>query len=198
MIIANLLGILTLLYLFWKILKADYHHEKIFNLAFLIIISIFFVSAINFYFPNNFWLWSDLTAATVVFLITIKRQKMKFFETFDAMIISLLPWIGFVYLSDAISKSSLTSFLAFWMTLVCIFIYFFTSSNYRSFIWYKSGRVGFAGVVTAVIYFLIRFVISFFYPNIISMSGKFEVYLSLSAALLFGVLLYNLFRKNDK
>lgn len=197
MLIANTLGIFTLFYLLWKTLKEDYHYEKIFNLSFLTFFGFIFGLLVTSYISKNYWFWISSISIFIGFYIAIKRQKMKFFESFEGLIIGSLFWIGFVYLSDAITSQSLASFLAFWVCSICIFIFFFFKSFYRSFTWYKSGRVGFAGVAIAAIFFIIRSVVSLFFSDIFSFSGKYEIYLSGSVALILFLLLYSLSRPRE-
>lgn len=197
MVIANILGISFLFFLLWRLLKEDYHYEKIFNLGFLILPFYLVGLLITSYILKDFWFWIILVCISLGFIIIIKKQKMKFFEVFEAIVIGLLPWISIIFLSDSIDNSSLSSFLAFWMSLVCILLFFFLKSYYRNFTWYKSGMVGFAGLSTAAIFFLIRAISSLFFNNVISFAGKFEVYLSLTVAFFLFLLLYKLSRSNE-
>ncbi len=192
MVIANIFGILIFLFLFWRTLKDDYHFEKIFNLGFLTILSVLLSLLLNSFFPLNYWFWIVLISASITMLISAKRTRMKLFEIIEAFSISALPWLSFYFLEDSIKKSSLSSFLAFWTTLICIFIYFLIKSYYRSFTWYKSGRVGISGILTLLIFFLFRVVTSLFFPQVISFAGKIEPYLSGSTSLLLIFLMYNL------
>lgn len=156
MLIANVLGIFILLFLLWRTLKEDYSFEKIFNLGFLILIGYFISLVLSKYVVSNMWFWIILLGIIAGFTVGILKQKMKFFESFEALIVGLLSWVSFVFLSDSINKFSLISFLAFWISFVCIFIFYFLTSHYRSYSWYKSGKVGFAGVITAILFFIFR------------------------------------------
>lgn len=197
MIIANILGIFILFYFLWNKLKDDYQYEKIFNLAFLTLFGFLIGFIASKYLNKEYWFWFDLAGSLTGFTIGIKKQKMKFFESFEGLVIGTLPWVSLVFLSDSVKNSSLSSFLAFWMTLICIFIFFFMASHYRSFTWYKSGRVGFAGILTAQVFFIFRIVASIFYPNVVSLVGKFEIYLSSAVVLILFLLLYSLFRESE-
>lgn len=197
MVIANILGIFILFYFFWKRLKDDYQYEKIFNLAFIVLFGYLIGYFTSRYLDQNFWFWIQLAGIMLGFTFGIKRLKMKFFETFEALVIGTLPWVSMVFLSDSINKSSLSSFLAFWVTSICIFVFFFVSARYRTFTWYKSGRVGFAGLVALQLFFVFRLVASIFFQNVISLSGKFEVYLSASVLLIVFLLIYSLSRSDE-
>lgn len=192
MIIANLLGISSLLYVFWKRLKDDYHYEKIFNLVFLIVFSFIISGAVLSFIPNIFSFWIVLVAMFLGFYIGIRRQRMSFFESFDSFVIGCLPWLGILYLFDTTKNSSLSSFIGFWFILICMFVYFYINATYKTFNWYKSGRVGIAGIVTAILFFVLRAISSVFMPNMVHTAGNYEIYLSASGALLLSILLYNL------
>lgn len=196
MLIANIFGITLFFFLLWKRLKDDYHYEKIFNLSFIVFFGIVIGYFISKYFPI-YWFWIQIGLVSLSFGVSIARQKMKFFESLDSLIIGLLPWLSFTFLIDAIAKSSLSSFLIFWVGLIFISLFFFLDSHYRKFAWYKSGRVGFAGVLTAGLFFLSRVVLYLIYPQTISFVPNFEIYLSGTFAFAFFLLLYRLSVSND-
>lgn len=197
MVIANILGIFILFYFLWSKLKDDYQYEKIFNLAFFILFGFALGSIASKYVFSGYWFWMDLIGILLGFIIGTKKQKMKFFESFEGLVIGLLPWVSLIFLSDSIKNSSLTSFLAFWVTLICIFIFFFVASHYRSFTWYKSGRVGFAGTLTALLFFIFRIIASIFSKSVVSLSGSLEIYISSSIVLILFLLIYSLSRATE-
>lgn len=193
MIIANTFGILFFLFLIWRALKEDYHYEKIFNLGFSGLIAVLVAFIISSFIDGVIEFWIYVIFAVLIFLFSVRKQKMKFFECFEAYFIGFLPWITFLFLSDSVKYSSLSSFLSFWLALFSLFIYFFCKANYRSFTWYKSGRVGFAGVTSLIVFFVLRSVL-----NIVFFGVALDIFLSISASLLLFILMYNLFSKNGK
>lgn len=197
MIIANIFGILLLFFFLWKRLKDDYHYEKIFNLAFLILFGLLIGFFLSISFAPKFWFWIELLSVSIFFFISIKRQRIKFFESLDGLIIGLLPLLAVNYLVDAVNKSSLSSFLAFWTVLISIFAFFFLDAQYRRFSWYKSGRVGFAGVATVILFFLIRIALYLIYPQTLSFVTPYDLYLSSTFAFSFFLVLYSLSRSKE-
>lgn len=193
MLIANILGLTLFFFFLWKRLKDDYHYEKIFNFGFLILLGTIIGYFVSNYIFKEYWFWIQLLITACLFMFNIIRQKMKFFESFEALIIGSLPWIGLVFLTDSVGRSSLSSFLLFWITLICVFFFFLLDSQYRKFTWYKSGRVGFAGVVTGFVFFVSRIVLYLIYPKTISFVPNFEIYFSSTFALVFFLLTYKLF-----
>ena len=194
MVIANILGILIFLFLLWKKLKEDYSYERIFNLATLILIGLLVGFLISKKVLPEFWFFLELIGVGIGFVIGVIKFKLNFFETFEGVVIGFLPLLTLFFLSDSIKNSSLSSFLAFWLSLICIFLFFLVDTYYRSFSWYKSGRVGFSGVFIAGLFFLIRALISIFFPDVISLSGNFEGYISGTLAFILFLLLFNLSR----
>ena len=183
MLIANIFGIFILLFLLWKILKDDYSYEKIFNLGFLMILGFVIGLVISKYLAKDYWFWIYLLGLTSGFMFAILKQKMKFFDSFEGFVVGSLSWVSLVFLSDAITKSSLSSFVSFWVSLLCIFLFFFLNTVYKSFTWYKSGKVGFSGVVTAIVFFIICAILGH------------EPFLSLTVAFFLFLLLYSLAKK---
>jgi hypothetical protein len=196
-VIANFFGIFVFLFFLWKRLKEDYHYEKIFNLATATLAGLFIGLLISKYFLPVYWFWIGIVCMFIGFGVARYRLKIRFFESLEAIIIGLIPWLSLIYLLDAINNSSLASFLAFWIGSICIFVFFFLDSQYRSFSWYKSGRVGFAGVLTAAIFFTLRLIVSIFFKDVISLVNGIEVYLSATVAFGFFLLLYNLGRTKE-
>lgn len=194
MIISNIFGILIFLFLIWKRLKEDYSFEKIFNFGALILIGLLVGFLVSKKILPSYWFFIELIGIAIGFTIGILKLKLKFYESFESVIIGLFPLLTLFFLTDSIKNSSLYSFLAFWLSLICIFLFFLVDSYYRSFSWYKSGRVGFSGLLIAGVFFLIRSLISLFFPNVISLSGAFEIYISGTVAFAFFLLLFNLSR----
>src|SRR3989339_632177 len=140
MVIANILGILIFLFLLWKKLKEDYSYERIFNLATLILIGLLVGFLISKKVLPEFCFFLELIGVGIGFVIGVIKFKLNFFETFEGVVIGFLPLLTLFFLSDSIKNSSLSSFLAFWLSLICIFLFFLVDTYYRSFSWYKSGR----------------------------------------------------------
>lgn len=193
MLIANLLGFLLFFFLFWKRLKEDYHYEKIFNLGFVVIFGLITGLIISRFIFQSYWYWISTISILVFYFIYISRQKIKFFESFEVLIISFLPWVSLFFLTDSVQKSSLSSFLLFWVTLIAIFIFFLVNSQYRKFTWYKSGRVGLAGLSACLFYYISRIIIFLIYPQSTSLVPLYEIYFSSTFTLVIFLLTYKLF-----
>jgi hypothetical protein len=193
-VIANILGFFLFLYLYWKRLKEDYPAEKIFNSGFILSISVFLGMFISKIFPNIYWFWIIVFIILIFEAINVFKLKIKFFESLDALIISLLPWLSLFYLSHSIQDSNLSSFIAFWFCLFLIFLFFLFNNFYRTFNWYKSGKVGFSGLSVCVIFFGTRSISSIFMKNLVSFAGYYEPFISATFFVFSFLLLFRLSR----
>ncbi|HLD91899.1 MAG TPA: hypothetical protein VI795_00735 [Patescibacteria group bacterium] len=193
-VIANILGISFFLYLYWKRLKEDYPAEKIFDSGFIILFGIFLGIVISKIYPNIYWYWIIILNILIFEAFNIFKLKIKLFESLDTLVISLLPWLSLFYLSYSIKNSDLLSFLAFWVCLLLIFLFFLFNNFYRTFNWYKSGKVGFSGLAVAGIFFGIRSIFSLFTKNLISFAGDYEPYISGTFFVIAFLLLFRLSR----
>lgn len=188
MVIANFIGILLFLFLLWKRLKEDYHYERIFNFGFFSLLGLTIFSLISNSFLTEFKFWLQFLGLILGFGISIYFQRIKFYESFDALVVAVLPWLSLSYLVSAIKNSNLVYFIAFWACLFLVFVYFFLDSQYRKFIWYRSGRVGFSGLVVAGLFFVMKS----FDPYI-----GYGLYISGAFAFLFFLLLFILSRNKE-
>lgn len=192
MIIANVLGIFAFLFFLWSRLKEDYHFEKTFTLATYVLGGLFISYFIAKQFFPEFWFWIETIGIIIGFVVGVMAQKIRVYESFEGLLVGFLIWLSLVFMADSIVNSSLTSFLAFWVSLFCVILFFFLDSHYRRFSWYKSGRVGFSGLVTAGVFFLIRSVVALFNISVISLVGGLEGILSGVLSFVSFLLLFNL------
>jgi len=130
-------------------------------------------------------------------LMMIFKFKLRFYETFEALILSGMPLISLMFFKDSMNGSSLNSFLAFVGSLILIFLSYWFDVNYRNFVWYKSGKIGFAGLTTAALFFLARTVIAINGLTMISFVGKIEAIISGAVVLVCIGLLINLGKEKE-
>jgi hypothetical protein len=194
-ILTNILGILVFLFVFWKRLREDYSSEIIFNTAFNILAGILIGFLVSFKFLPSASFWFIFIGASLGLGFAILRLKVRFYETFEALIISAFPWISFLFLLDSVVHSSFSSFLAFVAILVFVFISYYLDTHYKNFTWYKSGKIGFAGLLTLSLFFIVRSILAIFTIHMLSFVGlKVEAIVSGAAAFICFVLLFNLGR----
>ncbi|HJY98382.1 MAG TPA: hypothetical protein VJ227_01570 [Patescibacteria group bacterium] len=195
-LLALIPGILVFLFVFWKRLNEDYAAEVIFRSAILILLGVAIGWGISERFYKEAFLWLSFFGAMGGLGIASYRHRIKFYESFEAMIVAALPWISFLFLKDSVVSSSLSSFIAFLSLLIIVFIAFFFDQRYKDFAWYKSGKIGFTGLATLTIIFLTRLVIAILQIPVISFLGRFEAVASGVAAFISLILLINLGRQS--
>ena len=191
----TILGILIFLFLFWKRLKEDYVSGQIFNAAFYMLLGIFLGKILATKFFPDWWFWASFFGALVGVFAGVARFKLRILETFEAATLGLLPWIGLVFLREAIKTSSPNSFFASLVIFGLILLFFFFDSRYKKFTWYKSGRIGFSGLMVVGIFFLTRAAIAPIVPDVISFAGKYEAFFSGIFAFTSFLLVFNLARR---
>jgi len=177
-ILTNTLGILVFLFILWMRLKEDFASEIIFKLGFNTLIGICLGVLISNKFLRPYFLWFGFMGGLIGMLTTVLKFKSKFFEIFEAFIVSVLPWMGFVFLNDSVMHYSLSSFLGFIAILVLIFVSYYLSAHYKNFNWYKSGKIGFTGITILGLIFIIRFMLAIFGISVLSFVSNFEAVIS--------------------
>ncbi len=191
----NVLGIFIFLFVFWKRLREDYSSEIIFKTAFYILIGILIGFLLSLKFLPVAFFWFTFVGALLGLGFAIWRLRVRFYETFEALTISSFPWLSFVFLLDSVVNASLVSFLAFVAILVFVFISYYLDTHYKTFTWYKSGKIGFAGLLTLSFFFIVRSVLAIFTVNMLSFVVlRVEAVISGAAAFICFVLLFNLGR----
>jgi hypothetical protein len=190
----SLVGILTFLFLFWKKLKDDYVASFIFSTAFLIIFGIVIGSVVSAKFFPLWWFWLSLLGASLGFTLGIVKFKIRFYEAFEAAVVSLLLWLALFFLGDAVQNSSPFSLAISLFTWALIVLSYFLARTYKNFTWYRSGRLGFTGLAIAGLFFLIRATIALYLPFMLSFVGIGEVFISGILAFITFLILFNLSR----
>lgn len=196
-IFVPIIGVLIFLFLFWKRLKEDYAAEIIFKSAFYILAGILIGWTVSFKLLPQAFLWTSFLGAILGLSLAVRTFKVRYYETLEALVIGSLPWVSLIFLKDSVLTSSLSSFAAFLITLVIIFLYYYFDQHYKSFSWYKSGKIGFSGLATLAIIFLIRAAISISQIPVISFLSKYEAVASGAAAFVSFLLIFNLGRKKE-
>lgn len=187
-------GFLVFTFLVWRRLKEDYSQEQIFGLGFLTVFGL----ALGYFLAKNlapnFWLWGEIVGILLGFVLAIFKFRLRFYETFEAIILGFLAWFGLFWLVVFLKTPAITSFLATLLVLCLLVLFGLLEANYKDFSWYRSGRIGFSGLTVAAIFFLARAAIASFSPAFLSFAGKSEVFISGSVSFIIFLLVYNLAR----
>lgn len=193
-ITTGLAGVLIFLFIFWKRLKEDYSSEIIFRSGGFVILGILLGGLIALKFFPGAFLWSELLGSLAGLGLAVYKFRIRFYESFEAVVVASLPWISFLFLKDSVTTSSFTSFMGFLSTLIIIFIYYFLDLHYKNFTWYKSGKIGFSGLAALSLIFITRAAIAIFTTGVLSFLDKYEAIVSGAAAFICFLLIFNLGR----
>jgi hypothetical protein len=204
LLLFSTIGIISFLFIFWRKLKEDYLQVQIFSSGLLVVffsttgalISLFLIEprlpGLLIFTPHGLWFWTSFIAYILSLFYISKKYKMKIIETFNASFVGMLIWLALVYLSQFISKGDVKILALFALTLTIILIFKILDSRYRYFSWYKSGKVGFASLAVAGLFFLARAAVAIFFPSMLSLVGRVDVIISAVFAFLFFFSVYNL------
>lgn len=190
----NLIGLFIFLFLFWKRLKEDYLPNQIFSTFFYILFFMLLTYFLSSSFLSSWWFWLTYAGFVAGLIIGIIRFKLKFFETYEAAFLGFLISFSLYLLGDSIRNLNIVSFIGFVIVIILVGLFQFIDMSYKNISWYKSGKVGFTGLVLTILLFLVRAIVYLFYPNVLSILPNLEIYFSLVSALIFLVLTYNLSR----
>lgn len=185
-------GILVFLFLFWKRLREDYASEFIFSTGFLTILAMFAILYIGNRFYQEWWFWFSLLGVTIGLSAGVLLFKLRIFEVVEAATMGLLPWFALTFMADSIRFSSLLSLGGTLVALSFFVLLLFFNAHYKSFSWYRSGRVGFSGLTTLGLFFLMRASVAITFPHVLSFVGKADSLVSAVFAFICFLGVYNL------
>jgi len=170
--IIRVVGIIVFLYLFWRNLKDDYESPKVITLSWLTLLGFLVVGRIG-YGLIHFGVWKNFSEWISVWnvpgmsyigsclglfltsLIYVKKQGWKFFAFMEDSLSAFLVLIGFLLADELVrTKFELINLIYLGIVILAYFLYRFFKGRYRSFVWYKSGKKGFAFLVTTFLIFL--------------------------------------------
>ncbi len=177
-------SLVLFLFFFWRRLRDDFDSHIIFRSGFLMVLGfalgqISFVTLVPKLFPasnifsyTGLWFWGSFLGLGSGFIISQRLYKLPLYEALEAAI------VGFLFASPLITHEWIFS------TIILVIFYIF-KSRYKSFRWYKSGKVGFAGLATMGVFFLSRSFLAFIGSSMLVFTGIGKVEVVLCAALAF-------------
>lgn len=197
------LGALFFLFIYWRKMREEYPVKLIFSNAFSILFSVIIGTIVGFLITDSIpetrifdkeglWFWGAVLGFIISFIFYNFKNKFEFFENLETTGIGLLVWLGFISLAYGLSNLRLDAFISAILIAVLLLVYKVLASKYKTFSWYKSGRVGFAGITTLALFFLIRSGIAIYGGSMLSFAGRIEVILSSVISFLLFFAVYNL------
>ncbi|MBX4205879.1 hypothetical protein KW795_01645 [Candidatus Microgenomates bacterium] len=207
-ILLTIVGVYCFLFFFWNRLKEDYTSHQIFSVGFLSLIGI-----LSFYLITRFLILSHveipgiqesgilfylgLIGGLIGFIVGLFKFSLRFFESFEALIVGYLYLALAVFVADTFISLSIPSLIGSTVVSLLITFFYFLETKYKNFTWYRSGKVGFSGLATIGFFFLIRAIVALKFSSVLTFLGRFESLIAaiLTFLLFFGV--YNLSARKD-
>ena len=172
--ILRIIGIILFAYLTWRNLRYNYEEDKIVTYSWISLLS-FFIGGRITYGLVNFGIWNDswlswfsvwnkpgmdyIGGFLVLMLINFVFSKInswKFIPFFEDGLINSLILFLFLLTDELIrSKFDLKVGIYLLFLVLMILLVNLAKKKYRSLVWYKSGKKGFAFLITGFFAFLI-------------------------------------------
>lgn len=203
-LIIDFLGLVLAAYVFWKRLKDDFPSEGIFSLSLIILIMGLLLGRLIYIFSNferfglDYVSWFSLEKApgfslsgiflTGIFTLGLYSLKRKWdiWLVADSFLLPFLITVLVFSLSDLVLKITLARLAVVLLIFLDLLIVRRVGKNYRSFPWYKSGKVGFLACFSTIAFFGPILVLDIFLK-----SGLYsEEYLNGLVIVLAAILLY--------
>lgn len=183
-------------FFFWRRLKEDYVSKPVFNAMFLTLIATIVLSQIaRLTEQQNMWFWGGYLGFFLSVVFFSRNYKFKIFELYEAAGRSMIFLIIAIGLADYLSHQHAESLavVAFCTALFGLFIAI--DANYRKFTWYRSGRVGVAGLITFGVFFAARAIVAASGFDILSILGRIDFIFSGIVAFMHFFFVYHLSQK---
>lgn len=165
--IVRVLGIILFVYLTWRNLKDSYDEDKIVNYSWIALLAFFVVGRVT-YGLVNFGVWNDswmswfsvwdkpgmnyiggFLALILTNFIFSRVNNWKFVPFCEDGLVNTLIFLTFL-MADEFMRSSFDLKIGVYLlsSILMIFLAKLAKKKYRSLVWYKSGKKGFAFLVT--------------------------------------------------
>ena len=196
--IFRVLGIVLFLYLLWRNLRDNYDDQKIISFSWLALLG-FLVFGRLFYGLIHWGIWNDdlvdwvlvgskpgtsyiggYLGIVLVSWLFARKQQWKFLNFMEDLARPFLVMSGFFMLDELLRSKFSWEPVLFLLLIVLIFpLFVWVSSKYRSFVWYKSGKKGFALLSLNFLFFMsIGGVLILFKDNIVNIVLSLVISLS--------------------
>lgn len=171
----GLSGLFFSSFVLWRKLKEDYRNENIFKFTLIVLLGGIIGFWLGLHWASYFVFWTIAAGAILGGIYSIKKFGFKFFEVIDAAAIAGFWFFLFYYLGNIVGSLGfqanwfLRNFILigeFLLVAIFIVVYRYLSRNYRRFYWYPSGKIGFAGLLSVSLYFLLRGMLIVLYKGV--------------------------------
>jgi hypothetical protein len=161
---------------FWKGLKDDYISSQIFSVSITVIFTFTGAVIISNYF-KEYRFWILFFALILGYIIGSYKNAIKIYDGYDSFVVSVL--ISGLLSSVILFYSASLPEIIFYISLAAsLLVYFLVHKQYKSFIWYRSGKRGFSGLFITGLFFLIRSAVSLVKPELTIMVTTYDIFIS--------------------
>jgi len=174
LILSAVVGSVVFLFIFWSKLKDDYIANQIFSVAFISIFLSLILGISSLFIFKQYWFWLMILGFSLGLALGILKFKLKAYETVNGAVGGLILFFTIFISTISILEKDWLSLGHATILLMAFMIYVFIEKNYKLLIWHKSGRIGISGLLSMAVYFLIRTIIAFIFPDMISFVGSFD------------------------
>lgn len=190
-IIFSIISSLVFLFFFWRKLKEDYTQNQLFSVAFYSLFGILVFSLIGSYLAPEWVFWLSMLGSFIGFIIGVGKYHFRFLEALEAWVLGNLWIILALYIYEFIIRFNFSEAVGVLFLIFIIFLFLMLDKHYKKFTWYKSGRVGFTGLMILGLVFLARCLIAIVLPGMLFFVGKADAILSGSIAFISFLTLFN-------
>lgn len=183
---------LGLAFVLWRKLKEDYQEDLIFSLTIILVGTLLLASKIFGTYLPDFSFWGIVVSLIFITFYSLKKLGFKFFESIDALSIGGL-WFLFFLGADWLLKIRVfapAAVLNIVVISLSLLSYKFFSGRYRRFFWYPSGKVGFPGLASLAIFFLLYGAVAFYSWPVLSFPWMVNIGASVILFLILATILY--------
>lgn len=207
------IAIIFFLFSYWKNLKDDHTSETIFSSGFILLCSAIAVAMLiqllgkgivptRIFSPRGLWFWGGAAGFLGAMFFIARKHSIRFFELFESATVSMLLGLLVISIIELLEARTPATIAVSVILFLLVLFYHFLRRNYKSFSWYKSGRVGFASLATISLFFFTKAISAiFFYAPMVSFGrgkgyslfiGRVDAIISTAAAFFLIVCIYNL------
>lgn len=195
-----LAGLFLAWFCFWKLVKDDYENEGIFSLGLIIILGgILGFILLRLIFPSES-LPGLLFFGLIFGFLRARRLKMKIFEILEGLVPAFFIFLLFFLILQTFSLANYFKIgLELGLIILALAGFFLVHRSFRQFLWYPSGKVGFASLASVAAYFFSRSAIELLLPNMLFLfSRSTSIFGGVAIGLISLILIYGQSGRNVK
>ena len=171
---------------FWRRLREDYKEEEIFGLTLFIVGgSLFFAWVSAFVFGSSqFFPPSAFLGVALSVKLWSTRFKVNIWEVFDALSLPFLFFLLFGGIGSFLGSGNFWDWQYFGVGLLGLGVWKFSKEKYRSFSWYKSGKIGFLLWGVSFVVFLLLSLLAFIKGDALYFELLILIFIALFSAMM--------------